>query len=490
MRLLAALVLHACLFASVAAQPAPAEPRPFPAEASTAHQVVTAAGPLSFTALAGGIRVTNTAGAAQADVATLAFLAPDPGGHTRPVTFAINGGPGASSAWLNLGAIGPWRLDVTGATVSPSAPPVLHDNTDTWLDMTDLVFIDPPGTGYSRIVANGDEARRRIYSVGGDISLLADVIRRWLDVHNRVGAPVYVVGESYGGFRAPRLARALATEQGVGVRGIALLSPVIDFAHRNDLWDPMPCVWALPSQVAAAREAASRDAVADAEAYATGEYMADLWRGERDRAAVARVAARVSALLPALDPALVRQRDGCVDPRSFVRELHRRAGRVGSLYDPTITSADPFPAAPRSYAPDPALDVMRPLFTAAMRDEYQRLLHWTPEGDYDVLSQAVNRAWQWGNSPNSPESYGALREALSSDPAFRVLVVHGLYDLVTPYLADKVLLDSVPDLGPPGRIAFRVHPGGHMFYTRDAGRAALHEDGAWLLQPATDPAVR
>ena len=304
--------------------------------------------------------------------------------------------------------------------------------------------------------------------------------REWLQAHNRTGSTVFIVGESYGGFRAPRLARALATEQGVGVRGIAMLSPVIDFAHRNDLWDPMPCVWALPSQVAAVRNASGRDAVADVEGYAAGEYLTDLWRGERDPAAIARVVGRVTALLPVLDPALVRQREGCVDSRSFVRELYHGQDRVGSVYDPTVTSADPFPAAGRSFAPDPALENMRPLFTSAMLDEYQRL-HWTPDGAYDVLSLSVNRQWQWGNSPDSPESYLALREDLSSDPQFHALVVHGLYDLVTPYMADKVLLDSIPDLGPPGRVSLQVHPGGHMFYTRDASRAALHEDGAWLL---------
>ena len=479
MRLLTLLALLLSSVVPAAAQP---DPRPFPPEASSAHEIATAAGPLRFTALAGSVRVPAS-GPAQAEVATLAFLGAQPSDGARPVTFAVNGGPGASSAWLNLGAIGPWRVDASAATVSPSASPALHDNAETWLDMTDLVFIDPPGTGYSRIVASGDDVRRRIFSVNGDISLLAGVIREWLQAHNRVGSAVFIVGESYGGFRAPRLARTLASEQGVGVRGIAMLSPVIDFAHRNDLWDPMPCVWALPSQVAAVRNASGREAVADAESYATGDYMADLWRGERDTAATARVSERVAALLPAIDPALVRQREGCIDSRTFVRELYHGRDRVGSLYDPTVTAADPFPAASRSFAPDPALDGLRPLFTAAMRDEYQRLLHWTPDGSYDVLSMSVNRQWQWGNSPNSPESYLALRESLSSDPAFRVLVAHGLYDLVTPYMADKVLLDSIPDLGPPGRVSLRVHPGGHMFYTRDASRAALHEDGAWLLNP-------
>ena len=166
----------------------------------------------------------------------------------------------------------------------------------------------------------------------------------------------------------------------------------------------------------------------------------------------------------------------------FLRELYRRDQRVGSAYDGTATAADPFPAASRSYAPDPTLDSLRPAFTTAMHDEYERLLGWTPEGHYELLSADVIRQWQWGNSTDSPTSFTELRLALAADPAFRVIVMHGLYDLVTPYLASQAILDQVPDLGAPDRIALRVHPGGHMFYTNDASRALLHEDGAWLLQ--------
>ena len=487
MRMVAAVLLASCI-AHASAQPASAPPAPaqpgldrtLPAEHRTEHTIQLAAGPLAFAALAGSVRPTNGQGAPEADLATLAFVANPL--TPRPITFAINGGPGASSAWLNLGAIGPWRVDAAAAIASPSASASLHDNPDTWLDMTDLVFVDAPGTGYSRILANGDDTRRRIYSVNGDISILADAIRRWLESHHRMTSPVYIVGESYGGFRAPRLARVLATNQGIAVRGIALISPVIDFSHRSDIWDPMPCVFALPSQVATARHAPDRAAVADAERYARGDFMLDLWRGERDTAAMSRVSARVAELIPALDPAVVRQHLGCLDTRSFLRELYRRDQRVGSAYDGTATAADPFPAASRSYAPDPTLDSLRPAFTTAMHDEYERLLGWTPEGHYELLSADVIRQWQWGNSTDSPTSFTELRLALAADPAFRVIVMHGLYDLVTPYLASQAILDQVPDLGAPDRIALRVHPGGHMFYINDASRALLHEDGAWLLQ--------
>ena len=169
------------------------------------------------------------------------------------MTFAVNGGPGAGSAWLQLGALGPWRLPMQG--LAPSSPPALVDNDDTWLDFTDLVFIDPPGTGYSRLVAAGDEARRRFWSVDGDIDALAGVIRRWLVANGRLGSPKFIVGESYGGFRGPRLAKALATEQGVGVSGMILVSPVLDFAPLSGgPAEPLSLLTRLPSYAAAFRE--------------------------------------------------------------------------------------------------------------------------------------------------------------------------------------------------------------------------------------------
>ena len=132
------------------------------------------------------------------------------------------------------------------------SPPALVDNAETWLDFTDLVFVDPPGTGYSRIVASGDEARRRFWSVEGDVDGLAATIRRWLAAERRLASPKFIVGESYGGFRGPRLAEALATDQGVGVAGLVLISPALDLAAlAAGPDDPFPLLTRLPSYAAA-----------------------------------------------------------------------------------------------------------------------------------------------------------------------------------------------------------------------------------------------
>ncbi|MBV8912693.1 MAG: peptidase S10, partial [Acetobacteraceae bacterium] len=305
------------------AQPAPQASATTAPDRTTAHGLNLPGRTLDFQAQVATMRLTNLQGAAQAEVVTTAFTLSGVDPAQRPVTFAINGGPGASSAWLDLGAIGPWRVPFT----SPGRAPEPVDNAETWLDFTDLVFIDPPGTGYSRIIAQGDEVRRQFYSVDGDIDGLAVVIRRWLEANHRLLSPKFIVGESYGGFRGPKLARTLLQRQGVGVSGLVLISPVLDFNGRDTQWNPFRFVVQLPSMVAATRGARGRGELRDVEAYATGEFLQDLLLGEGDAAAVGRLSTRVAALT-GLDPALVNRRMGRVDTSTFLRD--REPGRVES----------------------------------------------------------------------------------------------------------------------------------------------------------------
>ena len=466
--------------------PAPSAPASPPAgEQVTRHTLGLPGRSLEFTAHVGTMRLANPQGVAQAEVVTTAFVLAGAAPGTRPVMFAVNGGPGSASAWLNLGAIGPWRVPLDGPAILPSMRPGVVDNAETWLDFTDLVFLDPPGTGYSRIVAQGDEVPRQIWSVDGDIQLLSAVARRWLEAHGRLGSPKFIVGESYGGFRGPKLARALLERQGVGVSGLVLVSPVLDFNGRDAPWDPLRWVGRLPSLAAAARGASSRTDLRDVEEYASGEYLTDLVRGERDRPATERMAARVAALT-GMDAGLVLRRAGRVNDDAFLRD--REPGRVGSPYDATIGAADPFPAAANDNSPDAVLDGLRGPLTSAMLEVYASKLNWKPEGaperQYELLNMQVGRAWDYGRRNARPESFTDLRQYVSLDPAARVLVTHGLTDLVTPYYATKLLLDQMPDTVPAGRVTLRAYGGGHMFYTRDLSRATLHADAAALVQAA------
>ncbi len=231
-------------------RPEKQESSKLPADSTTGFTLNVDGRSLAFHVTAGSLQLKDEAGAPQAVVAYVAYTLDGADPERRPVTFAINGGPGAASAWLHLGALGPWRLPMNG--LSPASSPALVDNAETWLDFTDLVFVDPPGTGYSRIVAPGDEARRRFWSVEGDVDGLAATIRRWLAAERRLASPKFIVGESYGGFRGPRLAEALATDQGVGVSGLVLISPALDMAAlAAGPDDPFPLLTRLPSYAAA-----------------------------------------------------------------------------------------------------------------------------------------------------------------------------------------------------------------------------------------------
>ena len=194
----------------------------------TQHRLALPGRALAFTATAGHLTLVDPQGAPQAEYGFVAYALDGAEPRTRPVTFVINGGPGASSAYLHLLALGPWRLPVDGQTISPSMPTERVPNAETWLDFTDLVFIDPPGSGYSRVVG-GDQARERFYSVEGDIDGLAAFVARWLKEKSRLESPKFFVGESYGGFRGPLLAQKLQRDQGVGLSGLVLVSPVLDF---------------------------------------------------------------------------------------------------------------------------------------------------------------------------------------------------------------------------------------------------------------------
>jgi carboxypeptidase C (cathepsin A) len=469
---------------SIGVKPNPGTRRGLPEDSVTQHCIALPGRTLNFSATAGTIKLMDEKGADQAVVAYVAYQLNGAPAARRPVTFVFNGGPGASSVWLHLGALGPWRLPLNGGAIAPSAPPMLVDNDDTWLDFTDMVFIDPPGTGYSQILASGDEARKSLWSVNGDIDALANVVRWWLTANERMSSPKFIVGESYGGFRAPRLARALAENQGVGVGGLVLISPALGMGSYYGVDGPLAYAMLLPSFAAAARERngpVTREDLADVEAYAGGAYLSDFLLGPRDASAVARMVERVSALT-GLDPAFVRTLAARVDRRSFLRELDRRHFKVGAQYDPTVSAADAAPSSEHGRWLDPILHANLAPLTSAMVDIYARRLGWKIDDVYEPFSLSVNRGWDWGRGRSPPESVSALEDILASDPNLRVLIAQGLNDLTVPYFGTKLILDQLPAFGGLERVVFKVYPGGHVPYSRDASRKALREDARGMIE--------
>ena len=460
----------------------PAEDRnQLPPDSTTHHSIPLPGRTLNFSATAGAIRLYDPEQHPVVAIAYVAYRLDGADPATRPVSFVINGGPGMASAWLHLGALGPWRLPLDPAVPSPAASPQSIENADTWLDFTDLVFIDPAGTGYSRFLQEGEDVRRQLWSVDGDVASIARFIRRWLEANNRLLSPKFFVGESYGGFRGPKLVRHLASEQGVGITGMVLLSPALDLGLLTDSDTPLWWAARLPSIVAAARAAkgpVTRESLADAEDYSAGDYLRDLLRGPNDSAEVERMSARV-AEFTGLDAGLIRRHGGRVSPRMFLRNFYRAQGRVASSYDATVTMPNPDPGSENSRYPDPILQGLQAPLTSGILDLYATRLGWRPEGDYRLSSATAYEHWNFGQGMSAPESMDSLRAALALDSRLHVLVEQGLTDLVTPYFGTQILLNQLPDYGP--RLRMVVHEGGHMFYFRERSRAALREEARAMI---------
>ena len=420
--LAAALLLAVPAYAQTSTAPAAARPDaartdaearpPLPADSVTQHTLSLPGRTLHFTATAGAFRLTDAQGKPQADIAYTSYTLDGADPSSRPVAFAVNGGPGASSAWLQLGAMGPWRLALQGPP-TPSAPPVPTPNAETWLDFADLVFIDPPGTGFSRLATSAEELRHKFYAVEGDIPPLAEVIRRWTVRQARTASPRLIVGESYGGFRGPRLVHALQTGEGLGVTGLVMVSPVLDFAWTNFGTDPMSLAGRLPSMAAVAAETAGHEPdLAAAEQYAATDFLADLLRGPRDAAAVDRLTSHVAALT-GLDPALVRRRAGRIDLDTF--QSKRLPGEITSLYDGTIASPDATPTTPWHEQPDAVLDALRAPLTSTMLALYQ-ILGWQPEGQYQGPERGRGERLGLGAWVASPEFRAAIAHRAGARP--------------------------------------------------------------------------
>lgn len=410
----------------------------------------------------------------------------------RPVCFAFNGGPGSASIWLHLGALGPKRVVVPDDASAAPAPHAVQDNPHTWFEHFDLVFVDPPHTGWS--VGAGEEARKRLLSVDGDVAALAEVIRVWLTRHRRWGSPVYLAGESYGTTRVAALADALQ-DMGVQLDGLVLVSCAmdlqsLDFAHGNDL----PYALFLPAFANTAQyhgllkgaPASSSEAAREAaEAFVADDYVAALHAGARlshDRRA--RIARRV-AELTGLPRTLVEEKNLRIADTTFFFEALRAQGRIVGRLESRSTG--PMAAMrTRDWEFDPGIEAIAPAYTMAGMAWFAEALGLQRDTRYEVLSHDTHKAWDWNRGERRGNGFATtapdLSRALRRNPHLRVLVASGRYDLGTPYSATDwslAQLDIPPEVH--ARISHRYYDAGHMMYTREADLQQLKADLAeWM----------
>jgi carboxypeptidase C (cathepsin A) len=418
----------------------------------------------------------------------------------RPLTFVFNGGPGASSAYLHMGAAGPLRVAFPADGSLPQLPPRLVANEESWLAFTDLVFVDPVGTGFSRVIEDdskdgedrkkqesGDEGGAREYfGYKRDLESLCEFMGRWLSGHGRWGSPVFIAGESYGGYRVGRLVRMLQETAGIGLSGAVLISPALEFASLSPTdYDALGWVDLVPTMAIAAMHhrrspafAAGtplEDVLQEAETFATGDYVTLLTRGasmpavERER-----ILGRLADLI-GLPVDMVARAEGRITIGMFTRELLRDERKVLGLYDATITTTDPFPDREAYAGPDPTLSGIEAAYTTAINRQLRSEIGVETDREYVLLSNEVNELWR----NDAPQHFftppvGAtddFRYGMSLNPHMKAFITHGRYDLVTPYYASDRLRNLMRlDSEMASRLTVRHFGGGHMFYAWEESR--------------------
>ena len=456
--------------------------RLLPADAVTEHSIDTARGKLSYTATAGTLAFYDQSGDQSASVFYTAYVAKN-AAPNRPLTFVFNGGPGAASAFLHLGLVGPRILDFAADGYDASRAK-LRDNPDTWLAFTDLVLVDPIGTGWSRAI-KGDEAKH-FWSVRSDADAMAKAIALYVAKNNRSSSPKYLFGESYGGFRAAKVGRALQTDQGITIAGIVMLSPLLEgWLTFGDDTSALHAALQLPSLAAAELErkhAFTPDALASAEKFAMTDYLVTLAgpapKGDAAGAFYGRV-----AQLTGLPVDAVTQARGFA-ANAYVKTLRASDSKIVSRYDATFAVDDPYPERRSSRAPDPILDALSRAYGGAMASYARNELGFKTEMTYALLAGDVTGHWDWQGGRVQASAEDDLRVLLAYGPSFRLLIAHGYSDMVTPYAMTRYILDHMPAFDPPGRVQLKLYRGGHMLYIDPESRKAFTADAAAFYRPA------
>lgn len=518
----------------------PASPR----SSVTEHTILVNGRPLRYRATAGYLPIESDTGQPLAEIFFVAYERDDdaisdsgfriadssrdpnsqsaiinPQLASRPLLFAFNGGPGASSVWLHLGGIGPQRaILASGGTALPaSEEPV--DNDATWLEFADLVFVDPVGTGFSR-PAPGVNVNQ-FYEVHKDIEVATEFIRLFVTQHGRWLSPQYIVGESYGTTRAVGVARRLQDRCGLYLRGLILLSSALDLqAISFDPGNDLPYVLSLPSYTAVAfyqgklprrsegkkvRSEEDRSAssylltsprsylldlspldrvLQEVEAWALADYLPALAKGASLSPGETRdIAARLAGYT-GLRQDVVAGNHLRISAFGFTQDLLRGENRLLGLLDGRVTA--PTVSSPRRTWTDPSLFLVAGPFVTALHSYLRADLGFQTERPYIFLSDKANESWNWGPARQGYLNVApTLAESMSLDNRLRVFAAAGYYDLTTPYLGQQYVfnhLDLPPTLRP--NLAFHLYPAGHQIYTSlDALRQLTADVRAFVTEP-------
>jgi carboxypeptidase C (cathepsin A) len=408
-----------------------------------------------------------------------AYVAKTGQAGNRPLTFVFNGGPGAASTYLHLGLAGPRVVDF-GPDGRDGAGARLIDNPDTWLPFSDLVFIDPVGTGWSRPAK--PDGGTAFWGVERDADVFAKLIALYVAKNSRGASPKYLLGESYGGFRAAKVARELQSDQGIVVNGIIMVSPMLEAALQWAGESALRAALHFPALVATELERTKSftpEALAEAERFAMTEYLTTLAGPRPTGDTAVKFYGRI-AKLTGLPAGTVAKARGYV--RGAYIQHVRATGQVLSSYDGSFAVPDPYPESASTRGSDPVLDgftrALSGAFVGYARDE----LGFKTDMTYILLANDVGSKWDWGDRRSPPGVSDDLRNLLALNPSFRLLVAHGYTDLVTPYGVSRYVLDQLPEIGGAGRTQLKLYRGGHMYYFSEESRRAFSTDARNFIQ--------
>ncbi len=483
--------------APTTAQPRPTEtPRP-PAVAQpeeppviSKRSIRVGSRQLNYTTTTGFMPIKNAvSGETEARIFYMAYTLDNPPAN-RPLMFSFNGGPGSASVWLHLGALGPRRVKMLDDGLMPPPPYQMEDNLETWLTETDMVFIDPVGTGYSRAVR--PDLASKFFGVNGDIESVGEMIRMYLGRNDRWMSPLFLVGESYGTTRAAGLSNWLF-DHGIALNGIALVSTVMNFqtirfADNNDL----PLVLMLPSYTTTAwyhkklpASMLSKSVAQVAEEsrqFAANEYLPAMLKIDSLSAAERNSLLDKMSSLTGLSKTFIEQNNFRVELGEFNKELLRSERRTTGRLDSRFKGIDR-DAASDNPDTDPSMNAIRPPYTSAFNTYVRSELGFKSDVEYYILGGGITGPWNYNVTNQYADTSIPLKNAMAKNPYMKIFVAQGYYDMATPFYAAEYTFSAM-NLDPTLRrnINFEYYEAGHMMYIEKTSLAKLKRDAAAFIQ--------
>ena len=462
----------------------------------TEHEARVGGKKIAYTVTAGTMLMRNDKDEPQALIGYTAYVSKGTNKGERPIMFAYNGGPGSASIWLHMGILGPQRAVVTDAGFSNNGPYRRVNNEYSIIDETDLVMIDPVGTGFAKAV--GEAKGEDFWGVDQDIKSISEFIVQYLTENGRWASPKYILGESYGGMRSGGVAYYLLNNHFVALDGVVLVSPFMEFtAGFSGMGIDLPHVIFLPTLAATARYHGALDPsppdleafLAEVAEFALNEYAPALLKGDKlgdaERRAVLAGLSRYTGLSEDYwDRANLRINEG-----RFTKELMRTAGTTVGRVDSRF-AGHMINRIGESAVYDPMLTAIGPGYLAAFMDYYQNELKVEDIGNYTVFGNIFMK-WDWSHRQPDlqgfklpfPDTSVDLAYAMRQNPSMRVLVQQGYYDLATPHLATEYFIDhlDVPD-ELKENIEYATYEAGHMMYIHEPSMVKFKEDLARFIR--------